>query len=132
MRRMLPLLSRRLTASFSAVAAPTGTKIRAAVCTGPKLPFVLEDLFLDDPQPGEVLIRVTACGICHTDLVKRPLFLMQQVHVNVKRVSDCVNRLCVISTSRPQLPLCLATKVRVVFDIFLNSVSVISSYFSCK
>lgn len=56
-------------ASATAASKLTGTKITAAVCTGPKQPFVLEELFLDDPRDGEVLIKVHACGICHTDLV---------------------------------------------------------------
>ena len=60
-------------ARFSSAAAaskPAGTKIKAAVCVGPKQPFTLEEMFLDDPREGEVLIKVTACGICHTDLVR--------------------------------------------------------------
>lgn len=71
-RRFAPLIVKagRGFASAAAVQTqPIGTKIRAAVSTGPKLPFVIEDLVLDEPRGGEVLIKVTACGICHTDLV---------------------------------------------------------------
>ncbi len=31
-------------------------------------PLVLEDLVLDDPGPGEVLLRIEAAGLCHSDL----------------------------------------------------------------
>lgn len=31
-------------------------------------PLQLEDLPVPDPGPGEVLIRVSACGVCHTEL----------------------------------------------------------------
>jgi len=33
--------------------------------------FLLEDLELDDPRPDEILVRVIATGICHTDLTIR-------------------------------------------------------------
>ncbi|KWU44405.1 aryl-alcohol dehydrogenase [Rhodotorula sp. JG-1b] len=32
-------------------------------------PFKLCDVELQDPQPNEVLVKVTACGLCHTDLI---------------------------------------------------------------
>lgn len=31
-------------------------------------PLVLEDLPVPEPGPGQVLLRVRACGVCHTDL----------------------------------------------------------------
>ncbi|NVN50701.1 NAD(P)-dependent alcohol dehydrogenase [Mycolicibacterium hippocampi] len=34
-------------------------------------PFVLADVEVDDPAPGEILVRIEASGICHTDLVNR-------------------------------------------------------------
>lgn len=42
-------------------------KIKAAVLTGPKAKLIIEDLDLDDPQAGEVLVRVAASGVCHSD-----------------------------------------------------------------
>ncbi len=42
-------------------------KIRAAVLNRPNEPFGLEDLTLDDPKRGEVLVRVAAAGVCHSD-----------------------------------------------------------------
>lgn len=40
----------------------------AAVAPGPGEPFELAEVFLDDLRPDEVLVRMVATGICHTDL----------------------------------------------------------------
>ena len=42
--------------------------IRAAVIEAAGLPTTIETLRLDDPGPGEVLVRMTASGVCHSDL----------------------------------------------------------------
>ncbi len=42
--------------------------IQAAVCAGQGAPPRIETLMLDDPAPDEVVIKVEAAGICHTDL----------------------------------------------------------------
>ena len=31
-------------------------------------PVRVERIVVPDPGPGEVLVRVQACGVCHTDL----------------------------------------------------------------
>jgi len=31
-------------------------------------PVSVETILVPDPGPGEVLVRVQACGVCHTDL----------------------------------------------------------------
>lgn len=43
-------------------------KTDAYVVEGVNAPFVRETLTIDAPGPGEVLVRVTATGVCHTDL----------------------------------------------------------------
>ena len=43
-------------------------KIRAAVLEEFASPLVVQDVDLDGPGPGEVLVRLAACGVCHTDL----------------------------------------------------------------
>jgi S-(hydroxymethyl)glutathione dehydrogenase/alcohol dehydrogenase len=43
-------------------------KIRAAVLERFGEPLVVQDLDLDGPKDGEVLVRLKACGVCHTDL----------------------------------------------------------------
>ena len=42
--------------------------MKAVRYTGPKKPLELQDVPRRDPGPGEVLVRVTAAGICHTEL----------------------------------------------------------------
>ena len=32
-----------------------------------KTPFVIEELDLQDPKAGEVLVKLAACGVCHSD-----------------------------------------------------------------
>jgi S-(hydroxymethyl)glutathione dehydrogenase/alcohol dehydrogenase len=41
--------------------------MRAAVCSATGAELVVEDLELADPGPEEVLVRVDAAGICHSD-----------------------------------------------------------------
>ena len=43
-------------------------KIRAAVLEEFGKPLVVQDVELDEPRQGEVLVRLAACGVCHTDL----------------------------------------------------------------
>src|SRR5437763_15809497 len=43
-------------------------KIRAAVLEQFGAPLVVQEVDLADPRPGEVLVRLEACGVCHTDL----------------------------------------------------------------
>jgi len=45
------------------------TAITAAVARADRGGFALEQLELADPRAGEVLVRFTAVGLCHTDLV---------------------------------------------------------------
>ena len=46
-------------------------KIEAAVVFKKDQPFQLRELELDALRAGEVLVRVAACGVCHTDEVAR-------------------------------------------------------------
>lgn len=47
---------------------PTKTmKTRAAVAWGPGQPLKIEELDLEMPKRGEVLVRIVATGVCHTD-----------------------------------------------------------------
>jgi S-(hydroxymethyl)glutathione dehydrogenase/alcohol dehydrogenase len=43
-------------------------KIKAAVLEEFAQPLVIQDIDLDGPGPGEVLVRIAACGVCHTDM----------------------------------------------------------------
>ena len=42
--------------------------MRAAVLEEFGQPLAVQELDLADPAPGEVLVRLVACGVCHTDL----------------------------------------------------------------
>jgi aryl-alcohol dehydrogenase len=46
-------------------------KIRAAVIEEKGQDFQIVEMELDGPKTGEVLVRVSACGVCHTDEVAR-------------------------------------------------------------
>jgi S-(hydroxymethyl)glutathione dehydrogenase/alcohol dehydrogenase len=42
-------------------------KARAAVAWEPKKPLVIEEIEVEGPEEGEVLLKVVATGVCHTD-----------------------------------------------------------------
>jgi S-(hydroxymethyl)glutathione dehydrogenase / alcohol dehydrogenase len=42
-------------------------KSRAAVCVGQNRPLEIDEIEVDGPGPGEVLIEIKATGLCHTD-----------------------------------------------------------------
>jgi S-(hydroxymethyl)glutathione dehydrogenase/alcohol dehydrogenase len=43
-------------------------RIRAAVLEEFAKPLVVQEVELAEPGPGEVLVRLVACGVCHTDM----------------------------------------------------------------
>ncbi|HEX4107990.1 MAG TPA: alcohol dehydrogenase catalytic domain-containing protein [Solirubrobacteraceae bacterium] len=43
-------------------------QIRAAVLERFGEPLVVQEVTLQEPGPGEVLVRLEACGVCHTDM----------------------------------------------------------------
>lgn len=48
-------------------------QVRAAVMRTGNGPFTIEDLELEAPRGDEVLVRMVAAGMCHTDLLSREL-----------------------------------------------------------
>jgi aryl-alcohol dehydrogenase len=50
---------------------PPGRAARAAIVRGKGAPFVIEDVRIGPPTADEVLVRVRAAGICHTDAIVR-------------------------------------------------------------
>jgi S-(hydroxymethyl)glutathione dehydrogenase/alcohol dehydrogenase len=42
-------------------------KVKAAVAWGPKQPLKIEMVDLEGPKKGEVLVKIMASGVCHTD-----------------------------------------------------------------
>ena len=43
-------------------------RIRAAVLEQFGQPLVVREVDLVEPKTGEVLVRIEACGVCHTDM----------------------------------------------------------------
>jgi S-(hydroxymethyl)mycothiol dehydrogenase len=62
-------------------------------------PVTLEEIVVPDPGPGEALVRVEACGVCHTDLHYReggindefPFLLGHEAAGTVEAVGDGVD-----------------------------------------
>ena len=76
--------------------------MRAALLTGAGKPLeIVDDLEIRDPRPGEVLVRVTNCGICHSDLSvvdgafpsATPIVLGHEAAGQVERVGEGVSNL---------------------------------------
>jgi S-(hydroxymethyl)mycothiol dehydrogenase len=43
-------------------------EVRGVVATAKGAPVTIETVLVPEPGPGEALVRVQACGVCHTDL----------------------------------------------------------------
>ncbi|MEU1984528.1 S-(hydroxymethyl)mycothiol dehydrogenase [Nocardia sp. NPDC019395] len=46
-------------------------QVRGVIARKPGAPVELTDIVVPDPGPGEVVVSVAACGVCHTDLTYR-------------------------------------------------------------
>lgn len=74
-------------------------KNKAAVQLSAKGNFTFTELDLAAPREDEVLVKITACGVCHTDLVMRrhfthyPLVLGHEASGIVERTGKKVRRL---------------------------------------
>ena len=74
--------------------------IRAAILRDTTLSMPIETVTLEDPRPDEVLVRVVATGICHTDikmalvpgLVPRPIVLGHEGAGVVEKVGSAVRK----------------------------------------
>ena len=42
--------------------------VQAVIAREKGAPVTLETVVIPDPGPGEAVVRVQACGVCHTDL----------------------------------------------------------------
>ena len=81
-------------------------EIKAAVVRKKGGPFQIETLTLEEPRPDEVLVRIVATGMCHTDMVARdqlytvpmPVVLGHEGAGVVERVGGNVKK---IATGRP-------------------------------
>jgi aryl-alcohol dehydrogenase len=48
--------------------------VQAAVAEAADRPLTLQEVELDEPRADEILVRLVACGICHTDMTMRQLW----------------------------------------------------------
>jgi S-(hydroxymethyl)mycothiol dehydrogenase len=73
-------------------------EVQGVVARAKGAPVGLETVMVPDPGPGEVLVRVKACGVCHTDLHYRegainddfPFLLGHEAAGTVEAVGDGV------------------------------------------
>ncbi len=56
---------------FRGQRADLGMEATAAVVRGKEQPFEVERVKIGELRADEVLVRVVACGVCHTDLICR-------------------------------------------------------------
>lgn len=97
--------------------------VRAAVLRVPRKPLEVETVYLDEPRVGEVLVRTTAAGLCHSDRhylhgsleIAMPAVLGHEVAGVVERCGPGVNRIAVgdhvvvtIAPSCGQCPECVS------------------------
>jgi Zn-dependent alcohol dehydrogenase len=45
-----------------------GEKAKAAVCREMNKPVVVEEIEIESPGRDQVMIKLSACGVCHSDL----------------------------------------------------------------
>lgn len=75
-------------------------EIQAAVIEHSGEPTIIETLVLDDPRAGEILVRMTASGVCHSDLHVRdghwvrsgPIVMGHEGACVIKAVGEGVDR----------------------------------------
>ncbi len=81
-------------------------EVRAVVAKAKGEPVTIETIVVPDPGPGEALVQIQACGVCHTDLHYReggindefPFLLGHEVHSEVKKsIVDLLNHIFFIS-----------------------------------
>jgi S-(hydroxymethyl)mycothiol dehydrogenase len=79
------------------------TETRGVVATAKGAPVTVETILVPDPGPGEAVVTVQACGVCHTDLHYRegginddfPFLLGHEAAGLVESVGDGVTDLAV-------------------------------------
>ena len=77
------------------------TEVRGVVARGKGQPVSIETIVVPDPGPGEVVVDVLACGVCHTDLHYReggisddfPFLLGHEAAGTIASVGDGVHGL---------------------------------------
>ena len=116
--------------------------MRAALLTAADQPLtVVDDIDIEAPRPGEVVVRVSHCGVCHSDLsnvdgtfpAPLPMVLGHEAAGTVEEIGPGVTTLVpgdrVVLTPAPpcgRCPFCL----RGNYSICVNSTSVFTGMFN--
>ncbi|OXM53118.1 S-(hydroxymethyl)mycothiol dehydrogenase [Amycolatopsis alba] len=74
-------------------------QVRGVIARSKGAPAELVDIVIPDPGPGEVVVSIAACGVCHTDLTYRdggindefPFLLGHEASGTVESVGDGVD-----------------------------------------
>jgi S-(hydroxymethyl)mycothiol dehydrogenase len=74
-------------------------QVRGVIAHAKGMPVKIETILVPDPGPGEALVRVQACGVCHTDLHYRegaindsfPFLLGHEASGTVEKVGEGVS-----------------------------------------
>ena len=74
------------------------SQVKGVTARSKGAPVTVEEILVPDPGPGEALVRVKACGVCHTDLHYRegaindefPFLLGHEASGTVEKVGDGV------------------------------------------
>lgn len=77
--------------------------VRGVISRSKKQPVELVDIVIPDPGPGEVVVDIIACGVCHTDLTYReggindsyPFLLGHEAAGTVESVGEGVTHVAV-------------------------------------
>ena len=107
-------------------------RIHAAVARSPRSPLLFEALELESPRDKEVLVRVVATGVCHTDIAMRdqvfpvpqPIVLGHEGAGIVERVGASVSKVkpgdAVVMTynSCGECPSCYEARASYCYDFF--------------
>jgi len=72
--------------------------VRGVISRSKGAPVEVTDIVIPDPGPGEVVVRIIACGVCHTDLTYRegginddyPFLLGHEASGTVEAIGDGV------------------------------------------
>src|SRR5258708_4581158 len=64
----LPLLVKQPPATSDTNGGTITMKSRAAIFEGVGKPLILDEIEVDPPKQGEVLVRLQATGLCHTEI----------------------------------------------------------------
>src|SRR5580700_647431 len=78
--------------------ATVSTDARAVICRALNEPVVVERITVESPKRGEVMLKLAACGVCHSDLsatngtisMQLPLILGHEAAGEVVQVGEGV------------------------------------------